>query len=167
MQRYYEAWRVYALAAGCALVVPASTGLVLTGVPTLLCPMPFLTVTPAFILATPVSDLPYWIAVFVPSLLFFVWHTGLLRCQTQIPMRSWVLLPALTALSMLWFIEGWKYGIHYQGRQFTRYLCALNFLWLLLLWPCYIKVRVVIPSRVTCYSTGCCSRAELGMRSHI
>ena len=121
------------LAVGCGLVVPASN-LLLSGAPTLLCPMPFLTVAPAFVLASLPSPLPYWTAVVVPSLLFFVWSPGLFRCQTQIPRRSWVLLSVLTALTVVWFIVSWKFGLEYQGHQFTRVVCAVNALWLVLLW---------------------------------
>jgi hypothetical protein len=39
------------LVAGFALIGPAYCGLMLSGVPTLLCPFPFVTILPAFILA--------------------------------------------------------------------------------------------------------------------
>jgi hypothetical protein len=49
-----------AIGVGIALIVPASLGLLLSGVPTIVCPFPILTVIPAFLLGK-----SYWLAVLV------------------------------------------------------------------------------------------------------
>jgi hypothetical protein len=75
---------VATIIAGLGLLIPASMGLLLTGVPTILSPFPALTVLPAFL----ISDLHLWkAAVVLPTLLFLVWHPGLLRGlgEYQIP----------------------------------------------------------------------------------
>ena len=33
-------------------------------------------------------------------------------------------------MSVIWFIVGWNYGLHYQGPTYTRFICALNFVWI-------------------------------------
>jgi hypothetical protein len=119
---------VFTLVAGCGLLVPAYLGLLLTGVPTLLCPLPILTVEPAFALSVP------WIAVLIPSLLFFAWNPGLFRGQALVPKRSLLLLMIATPLSVIWFIGSWKYGLEYQGRRYTYAICVVNGVWLAALW---------------------------------
>lgn len=121
-----------ALVAGCSLLLPAYTGL--AGAPTLLCPLPFLTVTPAFILSTLRAGQFARAAVLVPALLFFAWNPGLFRGQTQIPKRSLALLMIATPLTVIWFVGSWKYGLQYQGRQYTHVICVTNAVWLAALW---------------------------------
>jgi hypothetical protein len=118
------------LSAGFSLLLPAYTGLLLAGVSTLLCPLPFLTVTPAFILSSQFSHA----AVLIPPLLFFAGNPGLFKGQMQVPNRSLVLLMIATAFSVIWFAESWKYGIEYQGRHYTHAICGLNGIWLAALW---------------------------------
>ena len=124
------------LAAGCGLLVPTSLGIFLTGVPTILCPCPILTALPALVL---VSSNLYWVAPLLPVLLFFAWNPGLFRGQEHVPKRSFVLLIVATALSVIWFVGGWKYGLEYQGRQHTYTICAINSAWLLVLWIKFIR----------------------------
>ncbi len=97
-------------------------------------PMPLVTVMPAFVLASPPSHLPYWLAIFVPAALFFAWNPGLFRGKDQLPKRSWVLLTILTVLSIAYFVSSWANGIEYQGRTYTIVICVANFLWLAALW---------------------------------
>src|SRR6476646_6038456 len=98
-------WSPSTLAAGVALIVPATIGLLLTGVPTLTCPMPLLTIVPGFLMGN-----LYWLAILLPSLLFFAWNRQLSREEKQIPKRSLVLLALLTALSVAYFATGWGHG---------------------------------------------------------
>ncbi len=123
--------------AGGALLGPAYVGLFLTGIPTLLCPLPFLTVTPAFILSSLWAGGATRAAALIPSLLFFAWNPTLFRGQAQVPKRSWVLLAITTLLSLLWFVESWKYGLEYQGRRYTYQICIVNGLWLVVLWALF------------------------------
>ena len=122
-------YQALTLAAGMALIGPAALGLVLSGVPTFFCPFPALTILPAFVLGK-----AYWLAVMVPTLLFFAWNPGLFRGEIRFPTRTIVLLVLLTALSGLYFVASWKYGVEYQGAHLTRILCLVNGAWLLLLW---------------------------------
>ncbi len=122
-------YQAVTFAAGLALIGPAVLGFLLSGVPTILCPFPFLTVMPAFLLGR-----ANWLALLVPTLLFFAWSPGLFRGQALFPKRTIVLLGVLTALSGLYFVGSWTYGIRYQGPHFTHVVCFLNGAWLLLLW---------------------------------
>ena len=108
---------------GLMLLIPASVGLFLTGVPTLLCPLPFLTVVPAFLLANMHLELA---AVLIAAILFFTWNPGLFQGHCLIPKRTYGLLLIAVILSLMWFIAGWKY----QGRTDTHLISAINVVWL-------------------------------------
>jgi hypothetical protein len=93
-----------------ALLIPASLGLLLTGVPTILCPLPLLTTIPAFLLST---WRLHYLAIGLPVFLFFLWRPGLFRGEPLVPRRSYVLI--VTVFSMIYFISGWRLGLKYQG----------------------------------------------------
>jgi hypothetical protein len=116
------------LLTGLGLLIPASVGL-LAGVPTVFCPLPALTVLPAFFLS--------WAAAIVPTLLFFAWNQGLFRGVANIPKRSYVLLATATVLSVIWFVGGWKYGLQFQGAHYTYAVCFANIAWLVFLWAMF------------------------------
>lgn len=120
-----------AIAAGLALVLPAWCGLMLTPVPTVLCPFPALTVIPAFLLS---SARVVWPAALVPVVLFFSWNPGVVHGQARVPIRSLVLLAILTVLSAVLFIGDWQFGVQYQGLRFTVAVLAINIGWLIVLW---------------------------------
>jgi len=65
----------------------------------------------------------------LPSLLFFAWNPGLVRGQTRVPKRSYVLAIILTVLSVLYFIGGWRYGVKYEGIEYTQNVCFVNVFW--------------------------------------
>jgi hypothetical protein len=115
---------------GLGLLIPAYVGLFLSGVPTVTCPLPILTVIPGFICGPP--------AVILPTLLFFAWSPGLFRGDAKVPWRSYVLLAVLTALSGMWFVGGWKLGLQYQDARYTRLVCAVNCVWVASLWAMFI-----------------------------
>jgi hypothetical protein len=117
-------------ALGLGLLIPASIGLFPSGVPTVTCPLPILTVIPGFICGPP--------AVILPTLLFFAWSPGLFRGDIRVPKRSYVLLAVLTALSGLWFIGGWNYGLKWQDARYTHLVCVLNCVWVVSLWAMFI-----------------------------
>lgn len=127
-----KAW-YQTVAVGVGLVLLAWIG-ISKEVPVPFRPMPLVTVMPAFVLASPPSHLPYWLAIFVPAALFFAWNPGLFRGKDQLPKRSWVLLTILTVLSIAYFVSSWANGIEYQGRTYTIVICVANFLWLAALW---------------------------------
>lgn len=129
---------------GFVLLLVAWVGCFSTGGPTLTCPMPIITILPAFFLASPLfpaSHMPfsYWLASVVPPALFFTWNPGLFRGGAQIPKRSWVLLVALTVLSVIYFAASWRYGNEYQGRGYTAAICAVNIVWILSLWAIWYR----------------------------
>ncbi len=127
---------VATLIAGLGLLVPASLGLLLSNVPTILSPFPALTVMPAFL----ISDLHLWkLAVVVPMLLFFLWHPGLLRGEPKIPKRSYALLLTAILLSVADFISSWNWGLHYQGPQYLHVVCAVNVAWVVFLAFSFIR----------------------------
>jgi hypothetical protein len=112
--------------AGLGLLIPASMGLLVSGVPTIWCPFPTLTVLPAFLL----SNIGLWkVAVAVPMLCFFVWHPGLFSGESKVPRRSYVLLIIAILLSFAYFVASWKWGLQYQGSRFTHVVCAVNAIW--------------------------------------
>jgi hypothetical protein len=112
--------------AGLALLIPASLGLLLTGVPTKFCPLPLLTVLPAFVLSS--WRLSY-AAIIIPTLLFFIWHRGLFRGDGTVPRRSYALLAILAVLSIAYFVANWQLGLRYEGVEYTRIVCFVNVAW--------------------------------------
>jgi hypothetical protein len=126
----------WTIGAGVVLVAPAYCGLMLTGVPTLLCPFPTATIIPAFVLS---SSRLEWLAVAIPPVLFFQWNPSLLRGQSTVPKRSLALLTVLTVLSIVFFVGSWEWGLKYQGPRFTYGVCAANFGWLMLLWVVFVR----------------------------
>jgi hypothetical protein len=118
--------RVITFVYGLALIVPASIGLLISGVPTILCPFPAVTVLPAFLLSGPHLWNP---AVALPTLFFFVWHRGLFRGEAMVPKRSYVLFSFAAASSVAWFVAGWRWGVQYQGIRHVQVVCAVNVAW--------------------------------------
>ena len=120
------------LIVGLSLLIPASIGLLLAGAPSVVSPIPMLTAIPAI-------SLFGGAAVLIPTLFFFVWNPGLFRGEENVPKRSYGLLATATAFSIIWFVgDGWKYGLQYQGSQYTHLVCAINFVWVASLWALVI-----------------------------
>jgi hypothetical protein len=117
--------------AGLGLLIPAAIGLGLfphAGAPTVLSPLPALTVIPALLL----SD---WhnlgnAAVILPVLLFFLWNRQLFRGEAKVPRRSYALLSILAVLTAIDFVVSWKWGLQYEGPKFTVMVCSVNTVWL-------------------------------------
>lgn len=122
--------RLLVVVSGLTLLIPAFLGLLVSKVPTILCPFPALTVLPAFAL----SSLHLWTAaVTVPPLLFFLWNPQLFRGEGKLPQRSSWLTVAAMILSVIWFIAGWKDGFHYQGARQVYAVTVANLAWIGLL----------------------------------
>ena len=111
---------------GLALLIPASFGLLLTGVPSMLCPLPLLTILPAFLLS---NWRLHYLAIGLPVLLFFLWRPGFFRGAPQVPRRSYILLAIVTVLSIIYFISGWRLGLKYQGTGYTHAVLIVNVAW--------------------------------------
>jgi len=127
--------------AGLGLLIPAAVGLglFLGGAPTVFSPLPALTVIPALFL----SD---WhnlgnAAVILPMLLFFLWNRQLFRGKARVPKRSYVLLALLAALSVIDFVVSWKWGLSYQGPQYTVVVCSVTIAWLAFLGLAFARTR--------------------------
>ena len=116
--------------AGFCLIILASIGLLTSGVPTIWCPFPTLTILPGFLLSAVRAAKA---AIFVPTLCFFAWHPGLLQGKRGIPKRSYVLLVVLIVMSIVYFITSWNWGLEYQGSKFTHEMAVINTGWAVLL----------------------------------
>jgi hypothetical protein len=127
------------IAVAFGLVLLAWIGCFSNGAPTLICPMPLVTVLPALFLASPPSHLPYSLVVLIPALLFFAWNPGLFRGKCQVPRRSWALLIILSALIVVYFTFSWRYGNEYQGHKYTEIICAMNVGWIAILWAVLLR----------------------------
>ena len=129
-----KAWHETILV-GLGLVLLAWIGCFSNGIPWLICPMPKITIIPAFLLASPpFSHAQYWLAVLVPALLFFAWSPGLFRGQLRVPKRSWALLAVLTVLTAFYFARSWRDGTEYEGLQYTLAVFTLNVVCIIMLW---------------------------------
>lgn len=131
------------LLASVSLLIPAAAGLLTSGIPRTYCPLPMLTIVPAFVLS--VHHLEN-LAITLPSLLFLVWSPGLMRGQANVARRSHRLLAVLTLLSVYYFVTGWKLGVEYQGIEYTRAVCFINIVWVALLTTAFVRVRKTGPS---------------------
>ena len=103
------------------LLVPASVGLGFlpgTGSPTLLAPLPILTVIPALLL-----DRLAYVALLLPSVLFLGWNPQLFRAEGRIPKRSYGLFVMATVLSVLYFALSWEDALKYSGLTYTVTVC--------------------------------------------
>src|SRR5271156_377025 len=114
------------------LIIPASIGFGLlgSGSPTVISPLPVLTILPAFLFAGLFQDGTLFKSVCVlPTLLFLAWNPSLLRGEAKIPKRTHVLFSTTVVLSVAYFIAGWKWGIQYQGIRYVHAMCAINLVW--------------------------------------
>lgn len=114
------------------LIIPASIGLGFlgSGSPTLISPLPVLTIVPAFLLAGLFGGAAVFkIVTVLPTMLFLAWNPSLLRGEAKIPKRSYVLLSTAIVLNVVYFIGSWKWGIQYQGIHYVHTICAVNVVW--------------------------------------
>jgi hypothetical protein len=118
---------VITLLAALGLAVIAYIGAFVSGVPTIYSPLPALTVIPALLLSRPPLD---YAVVFIPTLLFLAWNPQLMRHEGKIPKRTYALFAALAVLSILYLAASWKWGLQYQGPQFTAVICSINVAWI-------------------------------------
>ncbi len=99
------------------------------GYPTVVRPLPFLSVIPAL------YELPLTLIIGIPAIAFIVtvapdvWlrHEGL-------PVRFHLLLIAGTLASVCWLVTGWSYAIQYQSRGYAIGVVAVNIGFLFTLW---------------------------------
>jgi hypothetical protein len=131
--------RLLTIVVGLSLLMPAWVGLFSSGVPTLYCPLPTLTIVPAFLLGN--WHLQF-LAVLVPTILFFLWNPTLLRSRpSTVPKRTIALLGLLSILTIADFVFEWKYGTQYRGERHTLLLYIINLAWLTFLWWSVARCR--------------------------
>ncbi len=132
--------RLLVIAAGFSLLVPAWIGLFSAGGSiTLYSPGPILTLLAA-------STLSRWrlefLAILIPSIVFFLWAPGLLlNQQPEVPRRTTALLGFLTALTVAYFVWQWNNGVRYLGVSRTVGDCLMNLILLVFLWRGIIHGR--------------------------
>ncbi|PYP89420.1 MAG: hypothetical protein DMG65_13735 [Candidatus Angelobacter sp. Gp1-AA117] len=123
---------------GISLLFFGWLGLLSSGIPTPYCPMPTITVIPAFALSSWNLEI---VAVLIPVLLFFLWNPGLLVSeQSRLPRRTLGIVGVLTLLSMVDFIFEWNYGLQYRGMRHLLTILIINVAMLALLWWAIVRV---------------------------
>jgi hypothetical protein len=134
---------------GLSLLIPAAMGLglFLRSAPTVVSPLPALTVIPALFLSE-------WhsfgnVAIVLPVLFFFFWNRQLFRGQGKVPRRSYVLLAILAVLTAIDLVVSWKDGLQYEGPQFTVVVCSVNIAWLAFLGLAFARTRKATTSFAT------------------
>ena len=120
--------------AAVAMILPTSMGLLVSGVPTEICPLPALIIWPAVLLSN--LRLQY-AAIAFPAVSFCLWHRGLFRGDTIVPRRTYYLLAILFVLNAAWIISGWRLGVQYEGVEYTRAVCLVSLIWATFL-VCYL-----------------------------
>jgi hypothetical protein len=131
------------LICGFLLLIPAWVGLNMFNVSMFLSPLPALTIIPTFLLDAMHLQA---VAMVIPAILFFAWNPGLVQGSHLIPKRTNVLFLIAAVLSVIWFIGGWKDGLHYQGPTYTHLICALNVAWVASLGAFLFLRRKSVPS---------------------
>jgi hypothetical protein len=145
------------------LLVPASIGIFLSGVPTVFSPFPALTVILALMLAQ--WHLEY-AAVLILTLLFLMWNPQLFRGEGKIPKRSYVLFTFLAILTVVDFVVSWKWGLKYQGPPYTAIICSINIAWVGFLGLALRRsFKQPAPSELVCFFTGCYLLGSAGSHS--
>ena len=99
------------------------------GVPTVISPLPMPIIIPMFI------GFPFAIIAAIPVGMFFVMLWPITRNERgPIPMRASILFVIATALSALWHVAGWSYGVQYEGFDYTVAVEAISFGSIIGLW---------------------------------
>ena len=122
-------------ATGAAALLVAIAGYIgsASGFPTVRSPLPLATTLPIFwfwMAVHEASSLRWIIEYAIPALvgpfLLLAWHPRLLNGVGHVPRRSVIGLLLLSLLTFIDFVLGWKYGIKYQGKEYTTALLVLN-----------------------------------------
>lgn len=98
-----------------ALLAAQSLGLWVPGGASVITPLPFPLIWFAF-----ASDGGHLLVIaLLPSLAFWLWSPGLFRGKATIPIRSIVLFVIGLMASIVWFVEGWRYGLKYESLTYS------------------------------------------------
>lgn len=111
-------WGASLACAGAVLLMTVVPPL-LAGSPALLAPLPMPWIALYLVLPGP-------LAFAIPAAWFLAWTPQLRAGAGTIPRRSVLLLAVLAALSAWWAVEGWSFGVEYQGIAHTRAVLAVT-----------------------------------------
>ena len=127
--------------AGLSLLIPGALGLglFLPGAPTVFSPLPALTVIPTLLLDN--LHVRGNVAVILPVFFFLLWNPQLFRGEVKVPRRSYVLLAALIVLTVIDLVLSWKWGVQYEGPQYTAVVSSVNIAWLTFLGLAFARTR--------------------------
>lgn len=119
------------------LLIPVSWFSLQENTPSFLSPGPMVLVIPLFL------EIPRYIIVLIPTVLFWLWSFHLLKGEIQTPFRSLVLCILLIVLSGIDLLYCWPYGVAYQGFHHTLWMCLLNVFFglMLILMACIQSVK--------------------------
>ena len=67
---------------------------------------------------------PPIIGVVLFAVIYWVWTAGLFQGKGTIPLRTTVLFVISAVMSLAWYAIGWRYGVHYEGLNYTV-TCAI------------------------------------------
>ena len=124
-----------AVATGLAVLVLAVAGYIgaASGVPRVRSPLPLATTLPIFWFWMGVHEaaelrwvIEYAIPALMGPLLLLTWHPRLLTGADAVPKRSVVALAVMSILTVAHLAFGWKYGVKYQGKEYTIAVVLLN-----------------------------------------
>jgi hypothetical protein len=118
-------WRASLACAGAVLLMTAVPPL-LAGSPALFAPLPLPWIALYLVLLGP-------LAFAIPAAWFLAWTPQLRAGAGTVPRRSVLLLAVLAALSAWWGVEGWSFGVQYQGIGYTRAVLAVTAGWIIVL----------------------------------
>lgn len=112
-----------------------SLGVAADGFPTLRSPYPIFLVLLVFLGIHPL------LVALIYALCFALWSLQLFRGSPRIPWRSLILFAVSAALSVAWFVGGWKYGLKYEGPTFVYGALTLNIVAAVLLTVLFVHNR--------------------------
>jgi hypothetical protein len=97
-------------------------------------PLPLFTALPFLFLSFNLGPLLAFAAIFVPTLVFWAWSINLFRGVSVVPGRSIILFWVLAALTVVYFISSWDYGVKWQGHAHVIAVLLLNVVAIYVLW---------------------------------
>jgi hypothetical protein len=100
----------------------------------ILYPEPLLVAIPSLLFGGAWGHSAAYLAIFVPALLFWAWSVQLFRGEPNLPLRSALLFWALVALSAVYFVAMWEFGLQSQGNVHVVSVAAFNVAALVALW---------------------------------
>jgi hypothetical protein len=92
----------------------------------ILYPIPLLVAIPSILFGGAWGHSAAYLAAFVPALLFWAWSVHLFRGEPNPPLRSVLLFWTLAALTFVYFIGSWDFGVRWQGYVHLLAVAVLN-----------------------------------------